>query len=154
VKVQFVSRVIPVVINTACFMSLAIGSPRTAAPLFIQYCSGCHGLNGEGTTAISGIPGFRDFVGAFAVDEVGRTYVLHVPGVVNTSLDDESVAAVINFVMTTWGGKSLPADFHAFTKEEVAASRQRPVPDVVALRREVVGRLRAKGIATAPYPWP
>jgi mono/diheme cytochrome c family protein len=152
--VRFASRAIAWVISSACFLSPASGNPRSAGPLFIRYCSGCHGINGAGTSASSGIPGFRDFVGAFAADEVGRAYVLHVPGVVNTSLDDESVAAVINFVMTTWGGGSLPADFRAFTRQEVAASRQHVVTDVVALRREAVRRLRAKGIATAPYPWP
>jgi hypothetical protein len=130
------------------------GGPRSPAPIFIQHCSGCHGLNGDGGGATSGIPKFRDFVGAFAGDELGRTYVLHVPGIANTSLDADTIAAVVNYVMTTWGGVSLPKKFRAFTKMEVETRRRYPVSDIVALRREVVVRLHAKGIATSAYPWP
>jgi hypothetical protein len=134
--------------------SVASGGSRSPEPIFIQHCSGCHGLNGDGGGATSGIPRFRDFVGAFAGDELGRTYVLHVPGIANTSLDDETIATVVNYVMTTWGGTSLPKQFRAFTKGEVEARRRYPVSDIVALRREVVARLRARGISTATYPWP
>lgn len=151
---QHVSRLTTVLIGLASFGSIAAGAPRSPAPIFIQHCSGCHGLNGDGGGATSGIPKFRDFVGAFAGDELGRTYVLHVPGIANTSLDDDAIAAVVNYVMTTWGGESLPKKFRAFTKTEVEARRRYPVSDIVALRREVVVRLRAKGIATAAYPWP
>jgi hypothetical protein len=56
--------------------------------------------------------------------------------------------------MRTWGGTSLRADFVEFTADEVRARRARSVPDVVALRRQVVERLHANGIATADYPWP
>jgi hypothetical protein len=102
----------------------------------------------------SGIPRLQDSVGAFADDDDGRTYVLHVPGVTNTSLDDEEIAAVLNYVMTRWGGKSLPDNYRAFTREEVARRRQYAISDVVALRRKVVARLRSRGITTAAYPWP
>jgi len=146
--------VLALLLSAACNISCAEEGRRSGDSLFTQHCSGCHGLNGNGGSATSGIPSFRDFIGAFADDEAGRTYVLHVPGVVNTNLDDEVIASVMNYVMTTWGGTSLPRDYRAFTKDEVAVRRQYAVADVVALRREIVARLRAKGIATASYPSP
>jgi hypothetical protein len=152
--VRHVNQLIAVISCLVGLGSFAAGGPRSPAPIFIQYCSGCHGLNGDGGGATSGIPKFRDFVGAFAGDELGRTYVLHVPGIANTGLDADTIAAVVNYVMTTWGGASLPQQFRAFTKMEVETRRRYPVSDIVALRREVVVRLRAKGIATATYPWP
>jgi hypothetical protein len=138
----------------ALLTSVAVSADHSASSNFIQYCSGCHGQDGRGGGATSGIPDLRNFVGAFAGDEGGRTYVLHVPGVVNTSLDDAEIAAVINYVMKTWGGTSLFPDFVPFTTREVIRRRARSVQDVVALRREIVQRLNADGIPTAPYPWP
>jgi cytochrome c553 len=134
--------------------SFAVSADHSASSNFIQYCSGCHGQDGRGGGVNSGIPDFRNFVGAYASDDGGRTYVLHVPGVVNTSLDDAEIAAVINYVMKTWGGTSLRAGFIPFTAREVTSRRARSVPDVVALRRQIVQRLHANGISTAQYPWP
>jgi hypothetical protein len=141
-------------ISAVCGESFAVAAGGSAPSNFIQFCSGCHGQDGRGGGVKSGIPDFQNFVGAFASDDSGRTYVLHVPGVVNTSLDAAEIAAVMNYVMKTWGGKSLRPHFIPFTAREVTTRRARSVPDVVALRRQVVERLHAKGTATADYPWP
>jgi cytochrome c553 len=154
VKSNRIAIAIAVVVCTALCGSFAVSAGHSASSNFIQYCSGCHGQNGRGAGVNSGIPDFKNFVGAFASDDGGRTYVLHVPGVVNTSLDDAEIAAAMNYIMRTWGGTSLRADFVEFTADEVRTRRARSVPDVVALRRQVVERLHANGIATADYPWP
>lgn len=120
---------------------------------FILRCAGCHGMEGAGSEA-GGIPDFRGYVGAFAHSEDGRRYVMHVPGVVGASLSDRQIAEVMNYVMTTWGGVSLPAEYLPFTEAEVAALRGEPVGDVVAYRRKVAEELLGQGIATAGYPWP
>jgi mono/diheme cytochrome c family protein len=120
---------------------------------FLLRCSGCHGIDGAGSR-IGGIPEFRDYVGAFAGDDTGRTYVLHVPGILNASLRDADIAGVMNYVMREWGGRSLRGDFVPFTAAEVAQRRAIPVSDIVEMRREIVRRLASMGIATAEYPWP
>jgi mono/diheme cytochrome c family protein len=137
----------------ALYASDAGAAERSATANFILRCSGCHGMDGSGSNA-GGIPDFRNYIGFFAVDDDGRTYVLRVPGVLNASLSDSEISAVMNYVMTTWGGTSLRPGFVAFTPEEVAARRSRPVADVVQLRRQIVQRLHAAGISTAEYPWP
>ncbi|WP_029009467.1 c-type cytochrome [Azospirillum halopraeferens] len=124
--------------------------PRTN---YILRCTGCHGMDGAGLPA-GGIPDFRDSVGAFTGDDEGRTYLLHVPGVIGAGLTDREIAAVLNFIMDTWAGRSLPDDFRPFTGGEVTERRARPVEDVVVLRRSIVARLRERGVETADYPWP
>ncbi len=132
-------------------MSHAAG--RTATANYILRCSGCHGLDGSGNEKAA-IPDFRNYVGGFATDPDGRTYVLRVPGVVNANLSDSEIAAVMNYVMQAWGGMSLRGAFVSFTPQEVAARRDVPVRDVVGFRRQVVARLHDRGIPTAKYPWP
>ncbi|MGQ9364697.1 c-type cytochrome [Azospirillum sp. ST 5-10] len=136
----------------------AMATPAVAGELkprtnYILRCTGCHGMDGAGS-AIGGIPDFRGMVGAFAGDDEGRTYLLHVPGVIGASLSDAEIAGVLNYIMENWAGASLPADFRPFTAAEVTDRRARPVADVVVLRRRIVARLGESGIATADYPWP
>ncbi len=126
---------------------------RTPRTNYILRCSGCHGMEGAGSP-IGGIPDFRGMVGGFAGLDDGRTYVMHVPGVVNASLSDKEIAGVVNYIMTTYAGRSLPAAFVPFTQAEVTRRRALPVKDVVRLRRDVAKRLNAEGIVTAEYPWP
>jgi hypothetical protein len=134
------------------YASFSGAAERSAHANFVLRCCGCHGTEGRGVAG--SIPNFQDFIGAFAADDAGRTYVLHVPGVVSANLSDSETAAVMNYVMTKWGGTSLSPSFTPFTSTEVAMRRARPVADVIVLRRQIVERLRAAGIATADYPWP
>lgn len=120
---------------------------------YVLRCSGCHGLSGEGSPK-GGIPQLRNFVGAFAGDDDGRTYVVKVPGVRNANLTPAQTAAVLNYVMSSFGGTSLSATAEPFTPQEVTSRLAIPVTDVVALRRAIVARLGEHGIATAEYPWP
>ncbi len=129
------------------------GEQLSARANYILRCTGCHGLEGAGSE-VGGIPDFRGYVGAFSRTEDGRAYLMHVPGVINSSLTNAEIAAVMNYVMQTFGGGSVPADFKPFTTEEVDALRTQPVEDVVVYRREVVKALSSAGIATASYPWP
>jgi mono/diheme cytochrome c family protein len=124
--------------------------PRTN---FILRCVGCHGMDGAGSEK-GGIPDFRNYVGAFSRDEAGRTYVMHVPGVVNANLTNAEIADVMNYVMKTFGQSSLPDDYRPFDKAEVDRLRAAPVKDIVGLRREISASLSKQGIATAGYPWP
>lgn len=117
---------------------------------YLLRCSGCHLADGEGLPK-SGIPAFPGYVDALAADDQGRTYMLHVPGVAGASLSDGETAAVLNYVVETWG---TPKEVRPFTAQEVAARRAVEVEDVVRLRREIAARLSATGVKMAEYPWP
>ncbi|MGD9740705.1 MAG: hypothetical protein AB7O56_11515 [Bauldia sp.] len=131
----------------------AVAQERGPHTNYILRCAGCHGLEGNGVPN-AGIPAFPGFVGVFAGDEDGRTYLFHVPGVVGASLSNAEIAALMNYVMERWAGPSLPAAYVPFTEAEVAMRRAIAVPSVVDFRRAVVERLAALGIVAADYPWP
>lgn len=80
--------------------------------------------------------------------------MVQVPGVVASGLDDQQTAAVMNYVMTRWGGSSLPEEFQAFTAVEVAELRREPIPDVVSFRRALTEQMARRNLPVATYPWP
>lgn len=115
---------------------------------YVLRCAGCHGMTGEGTQE-GGVPAFPDSVGHIAATEMGRTYMMHVPGVVSASLSDREIAEVMNYVLDTWSEGATH-----FTEAEVSRRRAEEVADVVAYRRRVVAELQAQGVQVADYPWP
>lgn len=131
--------------------SLAIGGQAAALSAHSNYvlrCSGCHGLKGAGSQE-GGIPEFRNSVSHIAATDIGRTYLMHVPGVVSTGLNDAEITDVMNYVLDTWGDGT-----HHFTLSEVHRRRTQPVADVVALRQRIANQLSKKGIELSQYPWP
>ncbi len=131
----------------------AAAQERSPHANYVLRCAGCHAMDGSGHSA-GGIPDFRNLVGAFARDETGRTYLMHVPGVIGASLSDTEIAAVLNYITDNWGGDSVPTGFVPFTGAEVGVLRAENIGDVVAYRRKLVENLKQQGIVTAGYPWP
>lgn len=120
--------------------------------LYRLRCSGCHGLEGMGAPS-AGIPPFPGSIGAIAADDGGRAYIMHVPGVVGSGLNNAQLAAVMNYVLDQWSGdKARPVA--RFTPDEVTRLRAVPVGDVVSYRRDLSQRLAKGGVAIADYPWP
>ncbi|KEP69958.1 cytochrome C [Thioclava dalianensis] len=131
--------------------TLAISAQAEALSAHNNYllrCSGCHGRTGAGSQE-GGIPEFRNSVSHIAATDLGRTYLMHVPGVVSTGLDDAEISKVMNYVLDTWGDGT-----HHFSSDEVHRRRALPVADVVELRKQLAAELSEKGIALAAYPWP
>lgn len=144
------------VFSLICVLGLndfARAQEHTPHTNYVLRCAGCHGMNGSGAPA-AGIADFNGMVGAFTGIDEGRTYLMHVPGVVGSGLSDSEIAAVMNYVMETWAGSSLPDPYVPFTASEVGERRAIDIPDVVENRREVAALLEALGIETADYPWP
>lgn len=123
---------------------------RSARANYVLLCSGCHNVSGLGSEE-GGIPAFPGSVGKIAAFDRGRTYMMHVPGVVSNSMSNAEIAAVMNYILDTWAPEAGAAPF---TAEEVTARRKLPIPDIVVERREVTEELAAKGIDIATYPWP
>jgi len=117
---------------------------------YVLHCAGCHGMTGEGSRA-GGIPAFPDSVAHIAAVDAGRTYMMHVPGVVSAGLSNAEIAEVMNYILAEWSGG---VDFDPFDEAEVTRRRAEPVTDVVGYRRGVVDELAAQGITVAYYPWP
>lgn len=99
-------------------------------------CKGCHGFAGEGTPGH--VPRLDGFVGLYTRLPDGRDYLMRVPGVARARLDDARLAAVLNWMLATYGGDQVAPGFAPFTADEVGAARHWPL---TAERRAVRGRL-------------
>jgi hypothetical protein len=134
--------------------SLALAASRPHRPANVNYalfCLGCHTSEGEGSP-IGRIPVLKDAVGHFARLPEGRRYVVNVPGVVNSDLNPEDTAALLNWMIETYAGMSRPEPFAPFTAEEVRRWREETPDDVMALRAKARALLAEQGIKVDPYP--
>ncbi|MCS6779204.1 MAG: cystathionine beta-lyase [Geminicoccaceae bacterium] len=107
-------------------------------------CKGCHGLWGQGTPGH--VPRLERFVGLFTHLPEGRDYLMRVPGVARSVLDDARLTGVLNWVLATYGADQVAPGFAPFTVEEVAAARLRPLEDRKGRRDRMLAELRAKGL--------
>lgn len=107
-------------------------------------CKGCHGLWGQGTPGH--VPRLDGFVGLFTHLVEGRDYLMRVPGVARSVLDDVRLTAVLNWVLETYGREQVAPGFRPFTVEEVAEARRRPLEDRKGLRDRMLAELRARGL--------
>ncbi len=123
---------------------------RSANNNYILRCAGCHGMDGAGSRT-GGIPSLS-LIKSFTSDPEGRKYVMHVPGVVNSSLSNQEIAAVVNYAVERWGQPDVP--FQRFTLEEVNQLRASNIDDIVSYRRNLTARYLAEGKLVADYPWP
>ena len=87
------------------------------------------------------VPSLRDTMGLFTTSKQGRAYLVRVPGVAQSRLNDEELAEVINWVLTEFNAASLPENFRPFTAKEVAAVRGDILADPVGYRGELLAEL-------------
>jgi mono/diheme cytochrome c family protein len=122
------------------------GIPRITgvAQDFARQCQGCHGADGMG--ARDAIPRLREFVGYFTQLPEGRDYLMRVPGVVFAPIDDQRLAAVLNWMLATFSPGEVAPDFAPFTAAEVARHRKDPIVEVRATREGLLMQLRAAGL--------
>jgi hypothetical protein len=108
---------------------------------YLIYCMGCHGEQGDGFK--DQVPSMRGTLAGLAVLPEGRSFLLRVPGVSQSSLDAVQTAEVLNWALREFSdaaaGKSVPA----FTADEVAEARARPLLEVSSARAQL---LRGEGI--------
>jgi hypothetical protein len=74
-----------------------------------------------------------------------RAFAVQAPGIMNSGLSDEDVAAVMNWMVPAISGASLADPFAPYTAAEVAEARRTRPDDYFARRRAVILLLRARG---------
>jgi hypothetical protein len=123
--------------------SPAIGNPPLSSS-YTQHCSGCHGTDGSGVPE-KGIPNLAD-AGLYAGTPDGRAYLVQVPGISQSRLDDAAASAMLNYVLNRFASAHLPRDFRPYTAQEVGVLRANKASDA-ARRRQVLLAHLASGAA-------
>lgn len=123
----------------------AVAPTTHARARWVLHCAGCHGVDGAGST-LGRVPDLRR-VGAFLQVDGGRDFVIKVPGVMGSGLDDAQVAEVTNWLLATLAPGSVPAGHQPFDATEVSRARGQPLTDVAGERQRLVERARVMGVA-------
>jgi mono/diheme cytochrome c family protein len=103
---------------------------------YLIHCMGCHGEAGLGLEGQ--VPSFKHTLAKISASPQGRDYVLRVPGVTQSSLDDAETAEVLNWVLAEFSGAQAARRIAPFTAAEVAKARSRPLLEVTATGRELL----------------
>jgi hypothetical protein len=112
---------------------------RRAQVNYMLHCQGCHLPDTEGFPGK--VPPMKNFVGYFLHSEEGREFLIRVPGVAQSALDDDEISELMNWLIQTHSAEQLPGDFRPFTSDEVARLRRNPVRDPDNIRGDILGRI-------------
>lgn len=118
-------------------------SPRVN---YMLHCMGCHLDDGRGHEG--NVPDMRATVGKFLHTPEGREYVIRVPGVAQSALPDDELAAVVNWMLNAFSASELPADFQPYTDAEVGRLRVDKLTEVTQLREALLQAFDAQ-VATS-----
>ena len=124
-------------LGIAAVLLTASGLARAESPQFnyILHCQGCHLPDGSATPGkIPGLVG----VGQFLAVDGGREFLVQVPGVSLSTISDDELAALVNWMLYRFSPDELPADFEPYTADEVGRYRQNPLVEVETVRAEIL----------------
>jgi len=93
---------------------------------YLLYCRGCH--LADGTSVPPEVPSLHGLA-PLLESNTGREYLIRVPGVSQTPMSDERLAAVLNWVVSEFISDALPENFKPFTPAEVGKARVKVLPD-------------------------
>lgn len=94
---------------------------------YILNCSGCHRMDGSGSSVVPSLHAMRTLADAPGA----RAYWVRVPGAAQAPLTDARLAALMNWLVTRFTG--APPD-PPYTAREVAKLRSQPLRDPLAHR--------------------
>ena len=107
-------------------MPVANADDHRANINYMIHCQGCHLPEAVGFAGK--VPRMKNFVGYFLHSNEGREFVIRVPGVATSSLPDDQLTELMNWLLRTYSSGQLPEPFVPFSVAEVAALR----PDLEA----------------------
>lgn len=109
---------------------------------YMLHCQGCHLADGRATEGrIPALVG----AGRFLSVAGGREFLVRVPGVSLSELNDAELAELVNWMLYRFSADELPADFAPYTAEEVARYRRSPLVEVERARAELTAALGETG---------
>lgn len=110
-------------------------------------CMGCHLEHGEGIP-IRDVPMMTGFVGNYLKVDGGREFLIQVPGASLSGLSNKQLAEVLNWMLRPDGiaAGSTPANFKAYTEEEVENQRSVMIRDIRKYRKNLINQIQALDI--------
>jgi len=114
---------------------------------YMIHCRGCHLPEAAGYPGK--VPRMRDFIGYFLHSREGREFIIRVPGVSTSSLPNDQLTDLMNWLLLTYSAAQLPKNFMPFTVDEVAALRPDPESDPETTRKGILERIAAEVPALA-----
>lgn len=109
-------------------------------------CWGCHRAHGEGIPGTApSLRGAADFMRVPG----GRDYLIEVPGVAQSALDDADVAAVMNWIIESFSADRIFPGFRPYTRDEVAKTRTTHLMDINGARAKLISEMVAMKIRAA-----
>jgi mono/diheme cytochrome c family protein len=102
---------------------------RPAQGDYLLNCGGCHGFHGVSNAKL--VPSLKDLVGYYLRSPEGRAYLPRLPNVAFSTLSDQRLAAVLNYVVFEIGGNSAPVGGKPYDAAEVGRWRKQPLNEVV-----------------------
>ena len=111
-------------------------------------CAGCHLPDGTGSAA-NDTPRLTGFVGNFLKVPGGREFLVRVPGMSQSALNNAQLADLLNWLIREDGmaGKSTPAHYQPYSADEIAQLRHETMLNLPGTRAELIKAMRAQGIA-------
>jgi len=130
-------------VAVAAVALLAAATARAADPRvdYMIQCQGCHLADGSG--APGAVPDLRGSLGRFLGVPGGREYLVRVPGAAQSSLSDERLAALLDWMIREFGPAEAAAQLEPYRAEEVARWRADPYVEVQTVRRDLLRRIEA-----------
>ncbi len=134
-------------------LGLSAAAAQAAEPNYnyALRCTGCHTAEGV-SPPLGRIPPLKDVVGHLVRSDAARLYFANVPGIVNSGLGNDDTAALLNWVVKVYGGKSTPEDWKRFDGAEIKALRKAAPADIMAYRKHIQDELDAAGYSIGSYP--
>lgn len=84
----------------------------------------------------------KDVLAKFLHVEGGREFLVRVPGVSTSDLDDERLTDVLNWSLYRFDPGHMPADFKPYTTREVSELRRRPLrTERVTIRQALINKM-------------
>jgi mono/diheme cytochrome c family protein len=120
---------------------------ESPSELYTLNCWGCHSANARGIPGT--VPRLAHSMGYFPRIPAGRAYLVEVPGVANSPLDDAQTAMVLNWMLERFSKNELPPGFKPYTAAEVKTYRAHRLENVIETRRVLARELAARGFKVA-----
>jgi len=110
-------------------------------------CAGCHLGDGMGSAA-NDTPRLKGFVGNFLKVPGGREFLVRVPGMSQSALNNAQLADLLNWLVRKDGmaGSSTPMDYKPYTAKEVNSLREEAMLNLPGTRAALIKAMRAQGI--------